>query len=76
MAYWAMAFLGSTAIGGPVIGWIGQNISARWSLGVGGAAAIIAAIIGYFAIKDIKEEITEEVTTNAEIAADEERRVM
>ncbi|MFZ1020142.1 MAG: MFS transporter [Minisyncoccia bacterium] len=46
MALWAVAFLGSTPIGGPIIGWIGQNIGPRYGLAVGGVAAIIAAVIG------------------------------
>ena len=50
MALWTMAFLGSTPIGGPIIGWIGQHIGPRWGLGVGGVAAIIAAGIGVFTI--------------------------
>ena len=46
MALWAVAFLGFTPIGGPIIGWIGQNIGPRYGLAVGGVAAIIAAVIG------------------------------
>jgi MFS family permease len=51
MAFWSMAFLGSTAIGGPIIGWIGEHIGPRWGLGVGGFAAIIAAALGAFTLK-------------------------
>ncbi|MFY9463124.1 MAG: MFS transporter [Candidatus Sungiibacteriota bacterium] len=46
MALWAVAFLGSTPIGGPIIGWIGENASPRWGLAVGGVAAIAAAGFG------------------------------
>lgn len=46
MALWTVAFLGSTPIGGPVIGWIGQHAGPRWGLTVGGAAAIAAAGLG------------------------------
>lgn len=46
MALWMVAFQGSTPIGGPVIGWVGQHIDPRWSLGVGGIAAIIAGVYG------------------------------
>lgn len=48
MALWSMAFLGSTAIGGPLIGWIGEVFGARWTLIVGGIAALIAGIWGYW----------------------------
>jgi MFS family permease len=46
MALWSMAFLGSTPIGGPIIGWIGDTIGPRWGVAVGGVAAIAAAGIG------------------------------
>jgi MFS family permease len=47
MALWAVAFLGSTPIGGPIIGWIGQNIGPRWGLAVGGVATLIAGALAY-----------------------------
>lgn len=43
MALWAVAFLGSTPIGGPIIGWIGEYAGPRWGLAVGGFAALFAA---------------------------------
>lgn len=46
MALWAMAFMGTTVIGGPAIGWIGQNIGPRWSLAVGALASVIAGVVG------------------------------
>jgi MFS family permease len=42
MALWTVAFMGSTPIGGPIIGWIGERIGPRWGLAVGGSAAILA----------------------------------
>jgi MFS family permease len=46
MALWAVAFLGSTPIGGPIIGWIGEHAGPRWALGVGGMAALAASALG------------------------------
>ena len=46
MALWAMAFIGSTVIGAPVIGWVGQQAGPRWSLIVGAAAALAAGAVG------------------------------
>ncbi len=46
MSFWTVAFLGSTPIGGPIIGWIGEKFGARWGLSIGGLAAIAAAIYG------------------------------
>lgn len=50
MALWSVAFLGSTTIGGPAVGWVAQHAGARWALAVGSAAALVAAIIGAFAL--------------------------
>lgn len=51
MALWYVAFLGSTPIGGPIIGFVGQYFGPRWSLGVGGLAALVAAAIYMRSIK-------------------------
>jgi MFS family permease len=44
MALWALAWLGSTPVGGPIVGWIGQEAGARWSLVVGGVATLVCGI--------------------------------
>jgi MFS family permease len=51
MALWTMAFLGSTPIGGPVIGWIGDTSGPRWALALGGAA-LVAAGLGAWALRN------------------------
>ena len=50
MALWAVAFLGTTPIGGPIIGWIGQNIGPRWGMVVGGLATLFAGVWGWYAL--------------------------
>jgi MFS family permease len=45
MALWALAWLGSTPVGGPIVGWVGQTAGARWSLVIGGAAALVCGIL-------------------------------
>jgi MFS family permease len=47
MALWSVAWLGSTPIGGPIVGWVGQQLGARWSLVVGGLATVAAGALGY-----------------------------
>lgn len=51
MSFWAVAFLGTTPIGGPIIGWISDHESPRVGLAVGGLAAIVAALYGWWAMK-------------------------
>jgi MFS family permease len=51
MALWSVAFLGSTPIGGPLIGWVAETFSPRWALAVGAAAALAAAALGAAALR-------------------------
>ncbi|MDA8436720.1 MAG: MFS transporter [Actinomycetales bacterium] len=51
MALWAVAFLGSTPVGGPLIGWVAEHASPRWALGLGAAAALLAAALGASALR-------------------------
>lgn len=45
MSFWTVAMMGSTAIGGPIIGLVGEHIGARYGLLVGGLSALIAVAI-------------------------------
>lgn len=47
LALVAVAFLGSTPIGGPVTGWIGDHVGAEWSLAYGAVAALVCAAVGF-----------------------------
>ena len=47
MALWAVAFLGSTPLGGPAIGWIGEHIGPRYGLGLGGVATLLCGLLAY-----------------------------
>jgi MFS family permease len=47
MSFWAIAFLGSSTFGGPIVGWVGETAGARWSLAIGGLAALCAAALGW-----------------------------
>ncbi|MBI2612369.1 MFS transporter [Candidatus Kaiserbacteria bacterium] len=44
MSLWSMALFGSTLIGAPIVGLVGEHISPRWALALGGVAAIVAAL--------------------------------
>jgi len=45
MALFSVAFLGSTPIGGPIVGWVSQTFGARAGLALGGLAALLAALV-------------------------------
>ena len=53
MALWALAWLGSTPIGGPIIGWAGQAIGARWPLVIGGLATLACGVLALPALTRI-----------------------
>jgi MFS family permease len=45
LALWSLVFLGSTPIGGPLVGWISETWSPRYAFGVGGIASLAAGLI-------------------------------
>ena len=53
MALWALAWLGSTPIGGPIVGWVGQTVGARWSLVIGGLPTLVCGILALPALTRI-----------------------
>jgi MFS family permease len=46
MSLWAIAFLGTTPIGGPLLGWIVATSNGRVGLAVGAGSCLLAAAIG------------------------------
>jgi len=44
MSLYMMVFLGTTPIGAPLIGWVGETLGARWSIGVGAIASMVVAL--------------------------------
>ena len=53
MSLWSVAFLGSTTIGGPVVGWVAEAAGARWGLALGGLAALAAAALGAVTLRNV-----------------------
>jgi MFS family permease len=44
MGIYLMIFLGGTPLGSPVVGWVGQTISPRFAMAMGGLITIVAAL--------------------------------
>jgi MFS family permease len=61
MALWALAWLGSTPIGGPIVGWAGQAIGARWALVIGGVAALACGVLALPALTRIDRRTVTQV---------------
>ncbi|TVR27905.1 MAG: MFS transporter [Ilumatobacter sp.] len=51
LALTAVAFLGSTPIGGPITGWVGDAVGPEWSLAYGAIISLAAvAVLGWWAL--------------------------
>lgn len=55
MSFWSIAFLGTTPIGGPLMGFVGEHGGARVALLIGGLAALVAAGVGLLAARHSPE---------------------
>lgn len=45
MALWALVLFGGAPVGGLTLGWIGEHVGARASLGFGGAVTLVTAVV-------------------------------
>jgi len=76
MSLWTVAFIGSTFIGGPVIGWIGGHASPRWAVAVGGLAAIAAGTYGLIAMRNYPSHaVPEDTVLTPPVSSEEDARV-
>lgn len=53
MALWALAWQGTTPIGGPLVGWIAQTAGPRWALVVGGVPTLLCGVLAIPALTRI-----------------------
>ena len=65
MALWNVAMIGSTPIGAPIVGFVGEFIGARYGLGLGGVAAILTGAIAIFVL--LKKDQIKSVPESVEI---------
>jgi MFS family permease len=71
LALQAMVFLGSTPIGGPILGAICERFGARYGLAVGAVATLGAAAYGLLVVRrDQALPVTDDVLTEALAGAD------
>jgi MFS family permease len=70
MALWSVAFLGSTPIGGPLIGAIAQHAGPRWGLGLGAVACFVAALLGLLVVRRIRRTKAVELPVPEELSVE------
>ncbi len=56
MALYAIAFLGSTPVGSPIIGWICTAFGPRAGFAVGGVAALVAGLVASMSLTRMRKE--------------------
>lgn len=56
MSLYSVAFIGTTPIGGPIMGAIAEASGARWALGIGAVAALFAALLGLTVVRRMPDE--------------------
>jgi MFS family permease len=61
LALFAIAFLGTTPIGAPIVGWIGERFGPRVAFGFGAVASITAALVALAILSRIREKRPEPV---------------
>lgn len=54
LALTAVAFLGSTPIGGPITGWIGDRFGASWSVAYGGLFALASVAVAAWWLRETR----------------------
>ena len=62
MALYVVAFMGSTPIGGPIVGFVGQAFGGRAALAVGGIATLLAAAFGWRALSQYSSRQQRDIT--------------
>ncbi len=80
MALYVTAIIGTTPIGGPIIGWIGGAIDARATYITGGVACILTALVAWRTLQNATRSVlseavplrTEQVIIGEEISAEKD----
>ncbi|MGV8971053.1 MAG: MFS transporter, partial [Rhodoglobus sp.] len=63
MALYMAIFVGGTPIGAPIVGWVANEFGPRWSLGIGAASGILAAIIaGIWTLRSHRHRMADDLT--------------
>jgi MFS family permease len=75
MSLWTIALMGSTAIGGPFVGWFSDQFGARGGLALGGVAAIITGVVATPALRRLAGDLTGPVVGSSATVAGTEPEV-
>jgi predicted MFS family arabinose efflux permease len=73
LALQAMVFLGSTPIGGPILGWVCEHFGARLGVAIGGASAIVAGVYGMRAVRVSRPGVARSASSRVQPTGDPPR---
>lgn len=73
LALQSMVFLGSTPIGGPIVGWVTEHLGARASVGLGALACVVAGTWGAAAARSAAARSAVESAVAAVVASDDQQ---
>jgi predicted MFS family arabinose efflux permease len=59
MAVFTMVFMGTTPMGGPLVGWVAQRFGPRVALGLGGGATLVAGTAALLALRRVARRAAE-----------------
>lgn len=68
MAIWSVAWGGTSPLGGPLVGTVGQAAGSRWALAVGGGSAVLAGVASYRQLAAAKVDLAK--TADLEVLAE------
>lgn len=57
MSVYMAVFLGGTPLGAPIVGWIGEQYGARWTLIIGGVVALACALVAGVALLRLQQRV-------------------
>ncbi len=55
MALYMAIFMGGTPIGSPIVGWVGEEFGARWTIGLGGAVTLTVAVVAAVVVLRLRD---------------------
>jgi MFS family permease len=68
MAVYGMVFIGSTPLGSPIIGWIGDAIGPRWTLIIGGGVSALGTVVAAYFL-GIRKRISVPAQIRAQVSS-------
>jgi MFS family permease len=68
MALYSVVFLGSTPIGGPIVGWIAERFGVRTGFAVGGVVTVVTALLAVPVVRRIGRTRAAKAAAGAEAA--------